>query len=467
MARLRTLLILLVAGAVLALSLSSGCMTDPVTGKRSLGVINPSDDEEVLQGRQYAPSFTAEFDGAYPDREVQDYLAGIVLRLGSASHRPSLPYRFTLLNSSVPNAFALPGGEVFATRGLVARLEEEAQFAVVLGHEVGHVNHRHSVQAMNDALVVGLGTSLLAGGLKDERDREVASGLASMGGGLLLLRFSREQETEADDRGAEYAYAAGYDPRRGARVFEEFARMKRESGAGGGPFESWLSSHPLDEDRVRHLRAEVARRWPALRGEASAPGLVVTTPAWDATVARLRGAQPRYERMDRARAAAAKALQKGDGSGAQKALRVVEEEGRALPDHALFPAVEGAILHALGDRRAARERLSRAVRLQPDLYFARVRLAVLDNDDGRHAEAAAGARAAADLAPSSAEARMLLGRALEGGGHRKEAIAAYEAAARVAASGSAEERAALRRLAELEPEEYGVQDRGKGKKQKR
>ncbi len=449
MARLRTFLILLLIGVGVALSLSSGCMTDPVTGRRSLGLVNPTDDEEVLQGRQYAPSFVAEYDGVYPDAEAADHLAGIVRRIGALSHRPRLPYRFTLLNSSVPNAFALPGGEVFMTRGLLARLGEEAQFAVVMAHEIGHVNHRHSVKAMNDALVVGLGTSVLAGTLRDEKDREVAAGLASAGGGLLLLRFSRDQELEADDRGAEYAYAAGYDPRRGTRVFEEFARMRGSSGGGGGILDSWLSSHPLDGDRIRHLDAEVGRRWPSLRGNAPAPGLAVTTPAWTAIHGRIAAAQEAYAKLDRARTAAASALAKGDGSAAQRSLEEIRSAGRGLPGHALFPAVEGALLHALGDRRAARESLERAVRIQPDLYFARLRLAALEVDDGRFPEGAAAARAAADLAPSSAEARMMLGRAFEGGGHVVEAVAAYRSAVRVAASGSREEGAALKRLAEL------------------
>ena len=455
MARLRTFLILLLLGAAVALVCSPGCMTDPVTGKKTLGLINPSDDEEVLQGRQYAPSFVAEYDGTYPDAGTTDYLAGIVRRLGAVSHRPSLPYRFTLLNSSVPNAFALPGGEVFLTRGLLARLGEEAQFAVVMGHEIGHVNHRHAVRAQNDSLVVGLGTSLLAGSVRDEREREVASGLASVGGGLLLLRFSREQETESDDCGVEYAYKAGYDPRRGAKVFEEFARLRKEKGGGSGVLDSWLSSHPLDEDRVKHLRAEVARRYPALRGEAPAPGLTVTTPSWDVVMDRVRAAQERYERLDRARATAAKALQAGDGAGAQRALGEIQAAGAELPGHALFPAVEGALLHALGDRRAARDRLERAVRIQPDLFFARMRLAALENEDGRPAEALVQAEAASGLVPGSAGARLEEAHALEGGGRPAEAVAAYEAAARIASTGSAEEGLALQRLADLDPARYG------------
>ncbi len=449
MAQLRTFLLLLLLGAALALTLSPGCARDPVTGRLTLGLINPSDDEEVRMGREYAPSLVAAFDGAYPDREAAAYLDGIVRRLGSVSHRRGLPYRLTLLNSSVPNAFAAPGGEVFLTRGLLVRLEEEARFAVVMAHEIGHVNHRHAVKAMNDSLVVGLGGSVLAGSVEDEREREAAAGLASVGGGLLMLRFSRAQELEADDLGAEYARRAGYDPRCGLAVFEEFVRMRRAAAGKAGPLDSWLSSHPLDEDRVANLKAEIARRWPALSGDAPAPGLATTTPAWRSMLARIRAAQPAYERLDRARAAAARSLATGDRAGAERARREVAEAGRGIPGHALFPAVEGAILQALGDRPAARERLERAARLQPDLGFARLRLSALEADDLRFDRAAAEAKAAVGLDPASAEARLLLGRALEGGGDPRGAAAAYGEAARLAPSGSAEERRALGRLADL------------------
>ena len=454
MARLRTFLILLLLGSALALVLSPGCLTDPVTGKRTLGLINPGDDEEVRQGREYAASFVATNDGVYPDAEVNEYLGAIVRRIGALSHRPKLPYRFTLLNTSVPNAFALPGGEVFLTRGLLVRLGEEAQFAVVMAHEIGHVNHRHAVRAMNDALVLGLGTSMVTGPLKDERDREAAAGLAAAGGGLLLLRFSREQELEADGLGAEYARRAGYDPRRGLEVFREFGRMRHEAGGKTGILDAWLSSHPMDEDRVVNLQREIARRWPALRGTTPAPGLVTTTPRWTALLARVRAAQAAYDRLDRSRAAAARALAAGDRAGAAREAREVASAGAALPSHALFPAVEGTILQATGDRAAARERLQRAATLQPGLYLARVRLSVLEADDRRFDRALAEARAAAALDPTSAGARNLLGRALEGSGDRPGAVAAHEAAARLAPSGGAEERIALARLTALDPGRY-------------
>jgi predicted Zn-dependent protease len=451
LARLRTFLLLLLFGSALALVLSPGCMRDPVTGRLALGFINPSDAEEVRMGREAAASFITASDGVYPDAGAAAYLDGIVRRLGAASHRPGLPYRITLLNSPVPNAFALPGGHVFLSRGLLLRLENEAEFAFVMAHEIGHVNHRHAVKAMNDSLVVGLGGSVLAGSVEDERRRQAAAGLASVGGGLVLLRFSRGQELESDARGAEYALRAGYDPRAGLRVFEEFARQKRASGKKAGPLDAWISSHPLDAERIEHLREEIGKRRPALRGDAPAPGLARTTPAWAALLARVRAAEPAYARLDRARAAAARALASGDRAAAERARREVAEAGRALPGHALFPAVEGAMLQAMGDRPAARARLEEAVRLQPDLQFARVRLAALEADDGRFARAAVEAGAAADLDPASAEARILLGRALEGTGDRAGSRAAYEEAVRLAARGSPEERHALARLAALEP----------------
>jgi predicted Zn-dependent protease len=450
MARLRTFLILLLLGAAAALVLSPASSRDPVTGRWTLGLFDPTDEEEVRQGESCAASFVAENDGAYPDADLQERLGKIVRRLGSRSHRPDLPYRFTLLNSSVPNAFALPGGQVFLTRGLLVRLEEEAQFAVVMGHEVGHVNHRHSVRAMNDALVVGLGTTLLRGAAKEERDREAAAGLATLGGGLLLLKFSREQELEADDRGIEYAFRCGYDPRRGVEVFRTFARARREAGAAGGPLASWISSHPLDEERIENLQAKLGRLHPSLGGTGPVPGTIVTTREWGEGLARLREAHRGYERLDRARAAAARALEARDPAGARAALREVEEAGRALPGHALFPAVEGAILLGLGDRDAARERLSRAAALAPGLFLARERLATLELDAGRPAEAALHAGVAAKLAPASAGTRLLLGRALEAGGRSAEARGAYEDAVRLAAAGSDAERLAARRLASLE-----------------
>jgi predicted Zn-dependent protease len=448
MARLRTFLILLLAGAALALVLSPAFVRDPVTGRLTLGLINPDDAEEVRQGREHAAAFVAANDGVYPDPEAAEFLGGIARRIGALSHRPKLPYRFTLLDTSVPNAFALPGGEVFLTRGLLVRLEEEADFAFVMAHEIAHVNHRHAVKAMNDALVVGYGTTVLSDPLGDERERERAAGLAAAGGGLLLLKFSRGQEYEADVLGAEYARRAGYDPRRALAVFRTFARLRAEGGGKDGLLETMLSSHPLDGDREERLAATIARRWPDLRRAAPA----ASSPRWKSLVARVRAATPAYDRLDRARSAAARALAAGDRGGAARAAS--EIAAAALPGHALFPAVEGSIRLALGEAPAARERLERAVALDPRLYLARVRLSALEAAAGRFDRAAAEARAAAALDPSSAGALNLLGRALEGAGDRPGAVVAHEAAARLAPSGGAEERAALARLAALDPRRY-------------
>jgi tetratricopeptide (TPR) repeat protein len=198
------------------------------------------------------------------------------------------------------------------------------------------------------------------------------------------------------------------------------------------------------------LRGTIDRLWPDLRGGAPAPGLRVTSDRWRAMMARIRAAGPAYARLDAARSAAARALAAGDRAAAAAARTEIAAAGALLPGHALFPAVEGSLLLALGDRPGARAALARAVRLQPDLLLARERSAALEEADGRLTAAAAEARAAAALDPGSPGPRLLLGGILERSGDGRGAAAAFAEAARVAAPGSPEERRALARLAALE-----------------
>jgi tetratricopeptide (TPR) repeat protein len=198
----------------------------------------------------------------------------------------------------------------------------------------------------------------------------------------------------------------------------------------------------------------------------------VSTPQYDTLVARVRKAQEAYDQLDRSRAAAARALEKGNGKAAQRALKNIEQAGKAFPTHALFPAVEGSLLMALGDRPRARKRLHRAIQLQPDLYMARMSMARLEARDDRPGGTVEQASAAIRIDPSSGPAHLLLGMGLEGRGDQPRAVAAYERAANLSRANAGMRKKAMSRLAVLDPARYGPKEEepektgGKGKRKK-
>lgn len=232
-----------IAAALLLLILlaTAACAVNPVSGQRELMLL--SEAEEVSLGRKTDRSVVQQY-GVYEDSGLNEYLRDLCRRLGRLSHRPGLAYEFKTLDSPVVNAFAVPGGYVYFTRGILAALNSEAELAGVLGHEIGHITARHSAQQYSRAQLaqVGLGVGMLL----SETVRNYAD-LAGFGVKMLFLRFSRENEREADDLGVQYASRAGYDAARLARFFETLERLRPEKGDSGLP--AWFSTHPNPEDR--------------------------------------------------------------------------------------------------------------------------------------------------------------------------------------------------------------------------
>ncbi len=226
------------------------CAVNPVTGKRELMLL--SESEEVNLGRQTDAEIVKEY-GVLEDPKLTAYLNDFCQRLGKVSHRPQLSYRFKVVDASVVNAFAVPGGYVYFSRGILAMLNNEAEVAGVMGHEIGHIAARHSAKQYSRAQLaqVGLGVGSLI-------NVPVLSGLAELGAGMLFLRFSRDNEREADDLGVEYASKAGYDSAQLANFFETLERMNPGSDRSGLP--SWFSTHPSPQDRVQVVRHR-AREW--------------------------------------------------------------------------------------------------------------------------------------------------------------------------------------------------------------
>lgn len=242
-------------GVLLLAAVAAACARNPVTGSRELVFMSESQEAEL--GRQADAQIRSEM-GVYDDAVLQEYVAAIGRELAAASHRPDLPWQFTVIDSPVVNAFAAPGGYIYLTRGLLAYLNDEAELAGVLGHEIGHVTARHSVQAYSRAAGAQMGLLLGQIFVPAMRPRYGAPGLggaAGQGLGLLFLKFGRDDERQADRLGAEYAIASGWDPHGVGDMLTTLGRIADTSDRRGTP--NWLATHPAPDDRVAGVEGTV------------------------------------------------------------------------------------------------------------------------------------------------------------------------------------------------------------------
>ena len=230
--------------------LSAGCATNPATGKRQLSLI--SESQEIQMGLQADPSVVSSM-GLDPDSGRQRYVRELGMRLARVSERPNLPWTFRVIDDPVVNAFAIPGGHIYVTRGIMAHLNNEAELASVLGHEIGHVTARHSVTQMSQQQLMQLG---LVVGVALKPDLAQYAGIASQGMQLLFLKYSRDDESQADQLGLRYMRRAGYDVHRMPEVFSLLERVSQASGGGRVP--DWLSTHPNPVNRAGAIERAIA-----------------------------------------------------------------------------------------------------------------------------------------------------------------------------------------------------------------
>lgn len=228
----------------------AACATNPATGESQLSLI--SESQEIAMGRDAAQQVDATI-GLYPDSALQAYVQRVGARLAATSERPDLPWRFRVVDDPAVNAFALPGGFIYITRGILADLNNEAQLASVIGHEIGHVTARHSVNQASKAELAQLG---LAVGVAVKPELQRYAGLAQTGLSLLFLKFSRDDESQADQLGLRYMRRAGYDPRQMPGVFTLLDRVSQASGGGQVP--EWLETHPNPEHRFETISQAVS-----------------------------------------------------------------------------------------------------------------------------------------------------------------------------------------------------------------
>ena len=278
----------LATGALAAAHAATGCATNPVTGQTQLMMI--SEQQEVALDRKNSPhQFSADY-GSAADSQLNAYLNTVGYGLASRSHRPAVPYSFRMVNATYVNAYAFPGGSIAATRGILLELNNEAELAALLGHELGHVNARHTAARMSTAMLTQLAVAGLAvaAASRDESLGSLAAGLGGIGAGLLLASYSRDDERQADALGMEYMTRAGYDPSGMVGLMEVLRSMHREKPSA---LETMFATHPMSDERY----ATAVNR---ANGEyASARGLPMNRERYMDETARLRAMRPAVEKL--------------------------------------------------------------------------------------------------------------------------------------------------------------------------
>jgi len=240
----------------------AACAVSPVTGERELALITEAD--ELKLGRDNDVEIRKQY-GVYDDKALQAYVQQVGERLAAKSHRPRLKYTFTVLDSAEVNAFALPGGYIYVTRGILAHLNSEAELAAVLGHEIGHVTARHAVRQYSAAMAANIGVAV-GSILVPELGTRAAQTLVNVIGGALLSGYGREHELEADRLGAEYLARTDYDPQamievigllKNQELFEKELAVKehRKPRVYHGVF----ATHPSTDQRLQEIVAAAGK----------------------------------------------------------------------------------------------------------------------------------------------------------------------------------------------------------------
>jgi beta-barrel assembly-enhancing protease len=225
-----------------------GCATNPVTGKSQLMLV--SEEEEIKVDRLQSPfQFSADY-GQLQDKALNDYVRGVGQSIASRTHRAHMPYSFRGVNATYVNAYAFPGGSIACTRGILLGLENEAELAALLGHELGHVNARHTAQQMSKASLTNMvvGSVSAVAGVMAEGLGQVAGALGNIGAGALLASYSRDNEREADGLGMEYMVKAGYSPKGMVGLMEMLRGLSKSKP---GAIEMMFATHPMSDERYQ------------------------------------------------------------------------------------------------------------------------------------------------------------------------------------------------------------------------
>ena len=374
--------------SVLATVFISSCTVNPVTGNKDLLFVG--EDWELNVGKQnYLPLRQSQGGDYTADPGVEKYVRSVGQKLAAQSDR-KLPYEFNVINDSVPNAWALPGGKISINRGLLMELKDEAELSAVLAHEIVHSAAKHGARGQSRGILLqgAVMAATIAGSRKGYG--QAAQATSSIAAQLTNTKYSRAAELESDLYGMRYMSKAGYDPQGAVDLQQTFVRLSegRQSDFISGLF----ASHPPSHERVAKNKATAAVL-PAGgdRGKAR----------YDKAMGRLKKTSAAYELFGDAQQALKANNIKEAVNLTNKAIRIEPREGH-------FQSFLGDISIKTNNYKAAKSYFDKAVKLNPNFYYYRVRLGEVNQKNGNTAAARADFEASMKLLPS-AEAQYGLG----------------------------------------------------------
>lgn len=371
-----------VLAILLFLSLTlSGCTTNPVTGERQLQLI-PIEEEKIGE-EQYQPTLQTQGGKYLVDEELSNYVSSIGQRLAKVSDRPDLPYEFTVLNSGVPNAWALPGGKIAINRGLLMELENEAQLAAVLSHEIVHAAASHSAQRMQQGLLINAGIAGLGVALSDADYGQMLMGGAALGAQLTLAKYGRGHELESDKYGMQYMAEAGYNPQAAVELQELFVRLSE--GQKTDFISGLFASHPPSMERVR-ANEQTAKKL-GTEGRIGAE-------TYREKMAFLRKSQPAYDLQEEAAKLAGEKRY-------DQALAKINQALEIIPNEPSFHSMRGQLLKLTGKPQEAVASLDKAVELYPEMFSYRLQRGTVHQELGNLEAARTDLRASIESVPTS------------------------------------------------------------------
>ena len=393
---------------VLVLVFMQACTTNPVTGKRELSLYSRSQQIQI-GAQQYEPGQQSQGGVYYLDPALNDYVSRVGQKLAAVSDVPDLPYEFVVLNNSVPNAWALPGGKIAINRGLLVELEDESELAAVLGHEIVHAAAGHGASQLTRSDILGAGGKLVEQAAATSKYGALINQGTEYGAKAWMASYGRNDELESDLHGMRYMSVAGYDPQGAVGLQRKFVEL---SGGKQQDFISGLfASHPPSQSRV-NANIKTVEKLPQ--------GGVTNREAYQRAIAQIKKDVLAYE----AEALAIAAL---NNNNPREAIAQIEVATSIQPREGKFWELKGHALRMLNDNNSALSAYSTAIDKNPAYYQHWLARGALYKDMGRANNAERDLQRSYSLLPSSATAYGL-GELVESRGDTSAALGYYQEA---------------------------------------